>query len=79
MEEFIFLLDADDFLLADVLDLEVNKDEEKNIWTLSSTISGDNASNYRFSNDVKAVTFNDMKIQEDTSNNVVTIQFVLDV
>ncbi len=79
MEEFIFLLDADDFILADIIDLEVNKDEEKNIWTLSSTISGDNASNYRFSNDVKAITFNEMKIQEDKENNKVVIQFVLDV
>lgn len=77
MEEFIFLLDADDFILADILDLEVNKDAEKNLWTLTSTISGDNASNYRFSNDVKAITFNDMKIQEEPEK--VIIQFVLDV
>ena len=79
MEEFIFLLDADDFLLSDVEDLEVNRDEEKNVYVLTSTISGDNASNYRFSNDVKAVTFNEMKIQEDKENNKWVIQFVLDV
>ena len=79
MEEFIFLLDADDFILSDVLDLEVIKDEERNLWTLASTISGDNASSYRFSNDVKAITFNEMKIEEDKENNKVTIYFVLDV
>lgn len=79
MEEFIFLLDADDFLLASIVDLEVNFNEENNLWNLTSTISGDNASNYRFSNDVKAITFNEMKIQEDKENNKVIIQFVLDV
>jgi len=79
MEEFIFLLDADDFILAEVIDVEVNRDEEKNIWVLSSTIIGDNASSYRFSNDVKAITFNEMKIEEDKEHEKVVIQFVLDV
>lgn len=79
MEEFIYLLDADDFLMSEIIDLEVNKDNEKNLFVLSATISGDNASNYRFSNDVKAVTFNEMKITEDKKNNKCTIQIVLDV
>jgi SHS2 domain-containing protein len=79
LEEFIFLLDADDFLLSEVIDLEVNKDQEKNVYVLSATIIGDSASNYRFSNNVKAVTFNDMKIEEDKENNNCVIQLVLDV
>src|SRR3989338_8799480 len=29
MEEFIYLLDADDFLMSEIVDLEVNKDNEK--------------------------------------------------
>ena len=77
MEEFIYLLDADDFLMSEIVDLEVNKDNEKNVYVLSATISGDNASNYRFSNDVKAVTFNEMKVIEEEGK--CTIQIVLDV
>src|SRR3989344_3602604 len=77
MEEFIYLLDADDFLMSEIVDLEVNKDNEKNIYVLSATISGDSASNYRFSNDVKAVTFNEMKVIEEEGK--CTIQIVLDV
>jgi len=77
MEEFIYLLDAEDFLLSEIVDLEVNKDSEKDIFVLSATISGDNASDYKFTNDVKAVTFSDMKIEESEGKCV--IQLVLDV
>lgn len=79
IEEFIYLLDAENFILADVLDLEVNKDREKNAFVLSATISGDSAGNYQFTNDVKAVTFNDMEINEDKKSSICTLKFVLDV
>lgn len=77
LEEFLYLLDAEDFLLSEVEDLEITKDNEG--YHLSAKILGDNASNYRFTNDVKAITFNDMKIEEDLKNNKCTIQMVLDV
>lgn len=79
MEEFIYLLDAENFLMSEIIDLEVNKDNKKNGYVLSATISGDNADNYRFSNDVKAITFNEMKVIEDIKNNKCTIKIVLDV
>jgi len=77
MEEFIYLLDAEDFLMSEIIDLEVNKDSMNDVFVLSATISGDNASNYRFTNDVKAVTFNEMRIEESEGKCV--IQLVLDV
>ncbi len=75
LEEFLYLLDAEDFLLSEIEDLEVSKTDEG--YFLSATVSGDKASNYKFTNDVKAITFNDMKIEGD--KNKYAIQFVLDV
>ena len=58
LEEFLFLLDAKDFLVAKVKSvlIEVNK--------LSCVVVGDSAENYKFTNDVKAVTYNDMFVRE---------------
>ena len=78
LEEFLFLLDAEDFMLSNIEDLEVAGDE-KTGFSLSAKINGDKASNYKFSNSVKAITFNEMKINEDKKAKNWTIQFVLDV
>ena len=47
--------------------------------TLNARISGDNASNYKFTNDVKAVTYNDMKVEQDKEKDLWKITVVLDV
>jgi SHS2 domain-containing protein len=78
LEEFLYLLDAEDFVLSEIEDLEVNGDEEKG-FSLSAKITGDKASSYKFNNSVKAITFNEMKISEDKKNRKWTVQFVLDV
>lgn len=78
LEEFLFLLDADDFVLAEIEDLEISGNIKEG-FSLSAKILGDNASNYKFSNSVKAITFNDMKINEDKNSRIWTCQFVLDV
>jgi len=77
LEEFIYLLDAENFILSEIEDLEI--DEEEKGFSLSCKILGDKANNYQFTNDVKAITFNDMKITENKKAKKVTIQFVLDV
>jgi len=75
LEEFLYLLDAEDFLLSEIEDLEITREGSE--YYLSAKVLGDKASDYRFTNDVKAVTFNDMKIDEDKDKCV--IQLVLDV
>lgn len=75
LEEFIYLLDAEDFLLSTIEKIQIDK--EKNI--LIAKVSGDKASNYKFTNDVKAITYNEMKIEEDTNKNLWKIEVVLDV
>jgi len=73
LEEFLFLLDSQGFLLSEVKDFKLDKKKKK----LSCVLFGDKASNYKFSNDVKAITYSDMLIKKGKSKN--TIEFVLDV
>ena len=71
LEEFLFLLDAENFLLnkVKVKFLKCRKLEVE-VW-------GDKASNYKFTNDVKAVTYNEMFIKQE--NDKWIAQVVLDV
>ena len=78
LEEFLYLLDAEDFILSEIEDIEISGNEESG-FNLSAKILGDRASNYKFSNKVKAITFNDMKIECDGKTGSTKLQFVLDV
>jgi len=71
LEEFLYLLDAKDFLLGKINKINI-KDNK-----LEAEIVGDKASNYKFSNDVKAVTYNEMYVKKDKNKYIV--QVVLDV
>lgn len=75
LEEFIYLIDADNFILAKILKIKIN--EEKSGFSLTAEVLGDRASSYKFSNKVKAVTFNEMKIQRKKKDFSIT--FILDV
>lgn len=71
LEEFLYLLDAESFLLSRVTSLRIGKD------LLAAEIEGDSAAKYEFSNSVKAVTYNDMKIEQSGDGWIA--EFVLDV
>ena len=73
LEEFLFLLDSQNFLVSSIKDLTIN--EEK--LSLSATLKGDNAKNYKFTNDVKAITYNEMFIKKEKEEYI--CQVVLDV
>lgn len=75
LEEFLFLLDAQDFILNSVNGLRIIK--SKKGFQLEFNVVGDRASNYKISNDVKAITFSEMSIKETKKG--VKIIFVLDV
>lgn len=74
LEEFLVLLDSEDFLFSKVTTLIIDPATFK----LNATITGDKAENYKFTNDVKAVTYNEMIIEQDSAKNWKT-QIVLDV
>ena len=71
LEEIIYLLDAENFLISKIKEIKI-KD-----FKLSAKISGDKASNYNFTNEVKAVTYNDMFVEKKGKRWV--SQVVLDV
>ena len=73
LEEILFLLDSENFVVGSVKDLEIYSETKK----LTATLWGDNAENYAFTNDVKAVTYNDMKIE--LQDGKWKIKVVLDV
>jgi SHS2 domain-containing protein len=73
LEEFLFLLDAEDFLVSSIKDIEV---DDKTL-ELKATVMGDSAKNYKFTNDVKAVTYNEMVVEEKSGKFVCEV--VLDV
>jgi SHS2 domain-containing protein len=119
LEEFLFLLDSEGFLLSKIKKLEITENskqfsnvendkqamnnkliervsnknnqhkagknpESKSGLILKAEITGDKASNYRFTNDVKAITYNQMRIEhkkavKNKTKDKFIIEFVLDV
>ena len=75
LENIIYLADAENFILSKAPIVKIEKTGEG--FSLKADIIGDSADKYIFTNDVKAITYNDMLIEEDKDK--ATIQFVLDV
>lgn len=75
LEEFLVLLDSEDFLLSNVHEIKINVENKK----LVCVVFGDKAENYKFTNDVKAVTYNDMFVEYNDEKQKWKTQVVLDV
>lgn len=75
LEEFLVLLDSEDFLLSEIIEISADKEQFK----IKATITGDKTDNYKFTNDVKAITYNEMFIQEVPGKNLWQAQVVIDV
>ena len=58
LEEFLVLLEKDDFLVSKIKEIEVGDGK------LKCVVVGDVAGNYKFTNDVKAVTYSEMFVRE---------------
>lgn len=71
LEEFLFLLDSEDFILSKVNKISIKEEE------LEAEVLGDKASNYKLTNDVKAITYNEMFVKQQGSKWV--CQVVVDV
>lgn len=71
LEEIIYLLDTDGFLISKVKEIKI-KD-----FKLKAKIAGDWAIRYKFTNSVKAVTYNEMFIKHEKGRWI--SQVVLDV
>jgi SHS2 domain-containing protein len=75
LEEFLFLLDTQHFILSRVVKISINEEE------LEAEIIGDNAAEYKISNDVKAITYNQMFVKQEVieGKNKWVCQVVVDV
>ena len=71
LEEIIYLLDAENFLISKIKKIEIKNFE------LKAIILGDDASNYKFTNNVKAVTYNEMFVKKNKEKWI--SQVVIDV
>jgi SHS2 domain-containing protein len=59
LEEILYLLDAENFIIGEISKIKIDR------FNLKATILGDDASEYSFTNPVKAVTYNDMFIRKE--------------
>ncbi len=75
LEEFLFLMDADNFLPKEVTLIEIKKNNNK--YILIAKVVGDLAKHYDFSGDIKSITYHDMFIKN--TEGKYTAQVVLDV
>ncbi|MAH46215.1 protein archease [Candidatus Pacearchaeota archaeon] len=76
LEEFLFLLDSENFLLSKIKKIKITQDKTSQ-YKLIAEITGDKASKYKFTNNVKAVTYSQMFIKKQKDKY--TCQVVLDV
>lgn len=74
LEEILFLLDAEFFLISKIENLKIYKKKEYN---LIADVLGDQASNYNFTNEVKAITYNEMFVRQEGKEWI--CQVVIDV
>jgi len=73
LEEILYMLEAGDFLFSKVKSIKIDKEK----FRLNAVVLGDKASDYRFVNSVKAITYNDMFVKKKKDKWV--SQVVLDV
>ncbi len=73
LEEFLFLLDVDNFLLKEITKIKIKKLKQKLPYKLEAEAAGDKAANYETHGDVKAVTYNDMETKKGYVQVVVDI------
>ncbi|MBE0460918.1 MAG: archease [Candidatus Aminicenantes bacterium] len=75
LEEILYLFDAKGFILASVKDLKIEQAEGN--YRLSACFQGDYFSEkYKVYGGIKAITYNEMKIEK---NNQFLVQVVVDV
>lgn len=75
LEELLFLLDSEDFLLGKLKNLAISGKEED--YKLNATVLGDSVKKYEIFGDVKAVTYNEMLIKKEKGK--VIVQVVVDL
>jgi SHS2 domain-containing protein len=77
LDELLFFLDTEGFVLSNIKNLKIENDEN---FVLTCIIYGDSYKNYAsIKGNIKSVTYNEMIIDEEYSGDKVMIQVVVDV
>ncbi|MBS3074725.1 archease [Candidatus Pacearchaeota archaeon] len=76
LEEIIFLLDAENFIISKVENLIISKDKAG--YSLKCDFLGDKSGGYEFDEHIKAITYHDMKVEKKKEGSY-EIEVVLDV
>ena len=71
LEEFLYFLDTEAFLVSRIKSIEIGEGK------INCVVVGDKADNYKFTNDVKAVTYSEMFVKKDKDKYAA--QVVVDV
>lgn len=74
LEQLLFLVDSENFLLSEVLELSITKGEK---LTLKAEVTGDTHTDQEVRSYIKAVTYSEMFIKKE--DNKYTIQVVFDI
>lgn len=77
LEEFLVLFDAENFILGEVQNLEIER--LKNQYRLTAKVFGDDVRKYETSEHVKAITYNEMFVKQSENKKTWKTQVVLDV
>ena len=73
LEQFLYLLDAENFLFSKIKKIKVSDGR------LEAEISGDLAGRYKFTNDVKAVTYSQMFVKQEKAGKGKGKRFICQV
>lgn len=71
LEELIFLLDSEDFLLGKLKNLVISGKEGS--YNLNAAVVGDSVKKYEIFGDVKAVTYNEMLVKKEKGKSIVQV------
>lgn len=77
LEEFLFLMDSENLILSKVSKIKIDKKK----FELTAVCYFDNIKNYKTMTDVKAITYNEMRVTSQSNNggNRFVCQVVVDV
>jgi len=73
LEELLFVLDTDGFMVSDFKDMKIKKLEDE--YSLECVALGDNYKNYSVKGDIKAITYSEMLIKKSKEGYVVEVVF----
>jgi SHS2 domain-containing protein len=76
LEEIIYLVDAENFVVKKIDKIELKKIKDN--FLIVSLIEGEDFSKYKLTNNIKAITYNEMKINKKGDNSFFC-EFVLDL